>query len=121
MRTAGALLALFTMAANAQAAEIMDIETQTPVTAIEQTADGIFVTTRAASFRLDACGGAVPFCLAPAPVSGRLSPAPHGAFDDLKRIREQFEELDRANTAITRISQAQANTQNAENNENPNF
>ena len=50
-------------------------------------------------------------------------PAPHGAFDDLKRIREQFEELDRANPAITRISQAQAqaNTQNAENNENPNF
>lgn len=82
MRTAGALLALFTMAANAQAAEIMDIETQTPVTAIEQTADGIFVTTRAASFRLDACGGAVPLCLAPAPVSGRLSPAPHGALPD---------------------------------------
>jgi hypothetical protein len=35
-------------------------------------------------------------------------PVSHGAFDDLKRIREQFEELDRANTAITRISQAQA-------------
>ena len=50
-------------------------------------------------------------------------PVPHGAFDDLKRIREQFEELDRANTAITRISQAQAQAENrnAENNENPNF
>lgn len=35
-------------------------------------------------------------------------PVSHGAFDDLKRIREQFEELDRANTAITRITQAQA-------------
>ena len=50
-------------------------------------------------------------------------PVSHGAFEDLKRIREQFEELDRANTAITRISQAQAQAenQNAENNENPNF
>lgn len=38
-------------------------------------------------------------------------PVSHGAFDDLKRIREQFEELDRANTAITRISQAQAQAQ----------
>ncbi len=39
-------------------------------------------------------------------------PVSHGAFDDLKRVREQFEELDRANTAITRIAQAQ--TQQAE-------
>ena len=30
----------------------------------------------------------------------------HGAFYDLRRLREQVEELDRANTAITRITQA---------------
>lgn len=37
----------------------------------------------------------------------KQQPVSHGAFDDLKRIREQFEELDRANTAINRIAQAQ--------------
>ena len=31
----------------------------------------------------------------------------HGAFDDLRRIREQVEELGRANTAISRLAQAQ--------------
>jgi hypothetical protein len=34
-------------------------------------------------------------------------PVSPGNFDDLRRIREQFEELDRANTALTRIAQAQ--------------
>ena len=34
-------------------------------------------------------------------------PVSTGSFDDLRRIREQFEELDRANSAITRIAQAQ--------------
>jgi hypothetical protein len=34
-------------------------------------------------------------------------PVSPGNFDDLRRVREQFEELDRANTAITRIAQAQ--------------
>lgn len=43
----------------------------------------------------------------------KQQPVSHGAFDDLKRIREQFEELDRANTAITRISQAQAQIKDA--------
>lgn len=36
----------------------------------------------------------------------RQQPVSHGAFDDLRRVREQFEELDRANTAITRIAEA---------------
>ena len=35
----------------------------------------------------------------------------HGALDDLRRLREQVEELDRANTAITQISMAQAQMQ----------
>ncbi|CAN0568430.1 unnamed protein product, partial [Laminaria digitata] len=30
----------------------------------------------------------------------RQQPVSHGAFEDLRRVREQFEELDRANTAI---------------------
>ena len=37
-------------------------------------------------------------------------PVSPGNFDDLRRISEQFEELDRANTAITRIGQAQEKT-----------
>jgi hypothetical protein len=41
----------------------------------------------------------------------KQQPVSHGAFDDLRRLREQVEELDRANTAITRISQAQAQMQ----------
>ena len=41
----------------------------------------------------------------------KQQPVSHGAFDDLRRIREQFEELDRANTAISRIAQAQAQMQ----------
>ncbi len=35
------------------------------------------------------------------------TPVTAGNFDDLKRIREQFEELDRANTALNRIAEAQ--------------
>ena len=41
----------------------------------------------------------------------KQQPVSHGAFDDLRRLREQVEELDRANTAITRISMAQAQMQ----------
>ena len=37
----------------------------------------------------------------------KQQPVSNGAFDDLRRLREQVEELDRANTAITRITQAQ--------------
>lgn len=36
----------------------------------------------------------------------RQQPISHGAFEDLRRVREQFEELDRANTAINRIAEA---------------
>jgi len=35
------------------------------------------------------------------------TPVSPGNFDDLRRVREQFEELDRANTAINRIAEAQ--------------
>ena len=41
----------------------------------------------------------------------KQQPVSHGALDDLRRLREQVEELDRANTAITRISMAQAQMQ----------
>jgi|APSaa5957512535_1039671.scaffolds.fasta_scaffold337404_1 hypothetical protein len=34
-------------------------------------------------------------------------PVSTGNFDDLRRIREQFEDLDRANTALNQIAQAQ--------------
>ena len=44
-------------------------------------------------------------------VISKQQPVSHGAFDDLRRLREQVEELDRANTAITRISMAQAQMQ----------
>lgn len=82
MRTAGALLALFSFAATVQAAEIVTIATPTPVTALAETGDGIFVLTRGGSFRLDACGGAEPFCLMPAPVAGAPDKAPQGALPD---------------------------------------
>jgi hypothetical protein len=34
------------------------------------------------------------------------TPVSPGNFDDLRRVREQFEELDRVNTAINRIAEA---------------
>lgn len=82
MRTAGALLALFSFAATVQAAEIVTIATPTPVIALAETGGGIFVLTRGGSFRLDACGGAGPFCLMPAPVTGAPDTAPQGALPD---------------------------------------
>lgn len=48
----------------------------------------------------------------------KQQPVSHGAFDDLRRLREQCEELDRANTAITRITQAQAQMQADDNTKN---
>lgn len=44
----------------------------------------------------------------------RQQPISHGAFEDLRRVREQFEELDRANTAITRIADAAAKMKNTD-------
>ena len=41
----------------------------------------------------------------------KQQPLSHGAFDDLRHLREQVEELDRANTAITRISMTQSQMQ----------
>jgi hypothetical protein len=41
----------------------------------------------------------------------KQQPVSHGAFDGLRHLREQVEELDRANTAITRISKAQSQMQ----------
>ncbi|NKB20589.1 MAG: hypothetical protein GKS01_08825 [Alphaproteobacteria bacterium] len=38
-------------------------------------------------------------------------PVSPGGFDDLRRLRESFEEVERANQAINRISQAQQKAQ----------
>jgi hypothetical protein len=38
-------------------------------------------------------------------------PISPGGFEDLRRMREHFEELERANNAITRIAQAQKTAQ----------
>jgi len=38
-------------------------------------------------------------------------PISPGGFEDLRRMRKHFEELERANNAITRIAQAQKKTQ----------
>lgn len=40
-------------------------------------------------------------------------PVSPGSFEDLRRIREQFEELDRANQAVTRIAQASERAKSA--------
>lgn len=44
----------------------------------------------------------------------RQQPISHGAFEDLRRVRQQFEELDRANTAISRIAEAAAKMKSTE-------
>ena len=46
-----------------------------------------------------------------AKIISNSQPVSPGGFDDLRRLRESFEEIERANQAISRISQAQQKAQ----------
>ncbi|PHP67111.1 hypothetical protein CSC94_11225 [Zhengella mangrovi] len=79
-----------------RSADIVTIATPSPVTAVAQTAQGVFVTTRGGSFRLDACAGEKPFCLLSSPVPDEPPAAPEGALPDGRVAEDPSGDIRRA-------------------------
>lgn len=86
---------LAAMLSTANAAEVMVVDTLSPVDEIIETNAGAFVVTKDGSFLLTACDDA-PICLKPAAIGGQLESAPDGGLPDGKIAAAQSGDIRRA-------------------------